>query len=257
MADEANIFEAASQTPAGGGQSFLEKYVGEGKKYRDVEELAKAYDNANNFIPTLKSDLDSMKDFMSAQFGELAKNATKSQSDPANVPPGNEGGEPANPAPASPPKEGNGEEVDLNERIRQALEERDTEKRLQQNARITEDAMIKHFGSKEAAVEAVRVKAEELGVGPDWLANSAFNSPQAFFKIMDISTDGPKSTSTPSSSSDVNPQRLADRAPGIKPGTYAYYDNLRKTDPKKYRDPATQHAMMQDALRLGNDFYKR
>jgi len=256
MVEESDIFKAASQTNDGSGQSFLDKYVGEGKKYKDVEELAKAYDNANTFIPTLKSDLDSMKDFMTAQFGELAKNANRNPSEPpANS--NGDGGEPANPAPASPPKNGDGEEVDLNERIRQALEERDTEKRLQKNAQITEEAMIKHFGTKEAAVEAVRTKAQEMGVGPDWLANSAFNSPAAFFKIMDISTEAPKSNNTPGSSSDVNPQRLSDFSPSVKPGTYAHYDSLRKTDPKKYWNPETQAQMMKDAMRLGNDFYKR
>src|SRR5688500_9733754 len=102
MAEE-NIFEAASQTHDDSGQSFLERYVGEGKKYKDVEELAKAYDNANRFIPELKNDLDSMKDFMSAQFGKLAEDAKKNNTPPAPTP-NDDGGESKEPkTPASPP----------------------------------------------------------------------------------------------------------------------------------------------------------
>jgi len=255
----ATMFEEVANTDPGAptntpSDSFLEKYVGEGKKYKDVEELAKAYDNANAFIPTLKADMEALKEFTLEQLASRANASNPNQPDPPLNPNERDGSHP-NPANPAPPKER--EEVDLNERIKQALEERDTEKRLKENAKITEEAMLKHYGSKEAAVEAIRVKAEELNVSPQWLADSAFQSPKAFFGVMGISEETPRSTSTPNASSDVNPRTIEQKFGGPKPNTYAWYDNIRRTDPKRYRSPELQQALMADAMRLGNDFFKR
>lgn len=255
----ATMFEEAANTDPGAptnepSDSFLDKYVGEGKKYKDVEELAKAYEHANNFIPTLKADMEALKEFTLEQLASRADASKTNQQNPSNDP-NDRDDPPKNPADVAPPKEG--KEVDLNERIKQALEERDQEQRLKKNAQITEEAMLKHFGSKEAAVEAIRQKAEELNVSPQWLADSAFQSPKAFFGVMGISEETPRSTSTPSASSDVNPRTIETKFGGPKPNTYAWYDNIRRTDPKRYRSIEVQSALMNDAMRLGNDFFKR
>jgi hypothetical protein len=252
----ATLFDEAGNPtpPAEGNQSFLDQYVGDGKKYKDYEELAKAYHNANNFIPKLKEDLDSLKTFTLAQLAERADVSNNNQPNPP-ISPNDGDGQPPNPAVAAPPKAA--EEVDLNERIRQTLSEVSEEQKLQDNSRTTEEAMIRHFGSKEASVEALRAKAEEMGVAPNFLADTAFRSPAAFFRLMEITPEAPRSNNTPNATSDVNPRMVGQNFGGPKPGTYAYYDNIRKTDPKRYWRTETQTQMMSDAQKLGNDFFKR
>jgi hypothetical protein len=252
MADE-SLFDQAAKTPDStpdqdaAVENFLNEYVGEGKKYKTVEDLAKAKHHADKHIDELRSDLTSMKDFISAQFENLGNR------DKAIIPDPNEEDKDRKPDPVAPPK---GDEEDLNARILKLLEEKDETSRLKKNADFAQEVMIEQFGSQEAAVEAVRVKAQELGVSPQFLADTAFRSPQALFNIMGIAP-GARSKSTPNASSDVNPRILDKVSPGAKPGTMAYYDQLRRSDPGKYWSVPVQQQLMKDALEKGQDFFKR
>src|SRR4051794_12519052 len=130
----ATIFEEAQETPPEDlNASFLEKYVGEGKKFSDVEQLAKAYYNADKFIPELKSDHEALKEFVLAQLAERADDSNNRQPNPSEKP-NEETPPPPNPAERTPPKED--KEVDLDERIKRALKERDESTRLSENAKI-------------------------------------------------------------------------------------------------------------------------
>lgn len=223
----------------------LEQLVGEGKKYKTVEELAKAYANADNHIGELKSDLQTTREFIASKLDELA--AKREATPPApNV---ETGGHPT-PAPVAPPKD-DGEDLDT--RIAKALEERDSTRRFQENANIVQDVLVDRLGSVEDAAKAVIAKAQELGVDPGYMKQTAANSPRAFFSLMGIDPDTkPASSSTPSSSSDVNPHRLADTA--VKPNSYDYYEQLRKSNPGVYWSPKVQQSMMKDAQTNPNFF---
>lgn len=242
----ADVFEAAATNSS---DNFLEKYVGEGKKYKTVEDLAKAYDNANNVIPTLKEDLQTQREFIAAKLEELANQRN------THIPPNDQTVEPraTNPAPAAPP---NGGVEELDARIKQILENDRTERTYQDNAQKTESVLIERLGSREAAIQAVQQKAQELGVEPGYLKQTAFTSPKAFFNLMGIDPEiKPTSSSTPGSASDVNPRALAENSTAVKAGTYGYYDNLRKSDPKRYWSPAMQKQMMLDAQAKGDEFF--
>lgn len=243
MADE-NLFDSASNQPTD--QNYLEQLVGDGKKYKDVNELAKAYAHANKHITDLSTDLTSLREFMTTQFEQLASK----RDDPPNDPPVRDPN--PNPSSAAPPKETGDEDLDA--RIAKILETRNEETRAKENARVSEEVLIERLGSKEAAVEAVRKKAEELGVSPQFLADTAFRSPKAFFNIMGVNPNE-RSRSTPNPSSDVNPNNFAS-ANQPRANTKAFYDQLRKSDPKKYWHLNTQTQMMNDALRLGDDFFR-
>lgn len=242
----ADMFDEAATPVESPDENFLEQYVGEGKKFKDVNELAKAYDNANKFIPELKTDLQNTREFIAE---ELKKIAERNNVEPP-VLTEEEGGKP--PAPVSPPKDA-GE--DLEARIAKALEERDEVKRFQANAALAESVLIEHLGSKEEAVKAVQAKAAAMGVEPSYLKEAAFKSPKAFFSLMGIDPESkPTSLSTPAPSADVNPNMLGAGKP--KANTYEYYNQLRKSDPKLYWSPKVQSQMHRDAQE-NPDFFKR
>jgi hypothetical protein len=246
MADEnTGIFEAAQSTTT---ETYVDKLVGEGKKYRDIEELAKSRINADEFIDTIKSENQQLREFMTNQLAERAKTVTNSNEPPQQNTQGNE--QPRQNA----PQEKQVEKVDIEAQIREALKaERESDKATT-NARIAEDAMIQKYGDKAAAVAAVQAKAQELGVSPEWVANTAFTSPKAFFTMMNIESG---STSTPAPRSDVNVVNMGNQNGVLKAGTYAFYENLRKTDHKKYMSASVQNALMKDAMEKGDDFFKR
>lgn len=249
---EDNLFDkAAAPQDNDDVSNFLNKYVGEDKKYKSVEDLAKAYDHADRHISNLSGDLDSLKDFMKAQFEQMSNRDLRQPSE--NLPVEDKDHKPD---PVAPPT-GNGNE-DLDSRIRKALDEADESKRLKTNAEFAQEVLIRQFGSQEDAVKAVQAKAAELGVNPQFIADTAFRSPQALFNLMGINPETtPRSPTTPGPSSDVNPRVLDKVNPNPKPNTYAYYDQLRKSDPNRYWSSSVQAQMMKDAVEQGSNFYRK
>lgn len=255
MADE-NLFDnLQSDDPAQEQRninSFLDQYVGEGKKYKSPEDLAKAYANADQHIPRLESELKSMREMVSGQFEQLyeriSKNPQQSNEDQTDRDDRQE------PARQTPPN-GNDEagEDDLNTRIKRVLEETNQESVAQRNAAESQRMLEEHFGSTEEAQKAVLKRANELGVAPQFLADAAFRSPNALMKLMDLDK---RSTSTPSSRSDVNVRAFEGNRTGPRPGTYEYYRNLQRTNPREYMRPEVQNRMMKEALEKGEDFFK-
>jgi hypothetical protein len=237
-------------------REFFETYVGPGKKYANLGELAKGYAHADHHIAELtkdsgqfKTEAESLRELLMEQIVE--NNKPKDEPIP-NQPP-NEDEPLAKPPVSSPPKED--KDFDLKALVKEALGEVSADDRRKENARITEEATVKQFGSKEAAVEAIAKKAQELEVSPQWIANLAFDSPKAYFATMDLDPNLPlKSTSTPAPNSDVDGNRLKDANPGTKPNSYKFYRELRRTDPRKWRSQEIQQAILKDAAENPN-FY--
>ena len=240
----ADIFEDDGVTPT---DNALEQLVGEGKKYKTVEDLAKAYANADSHIEVLKSDLQQTREFIASKLDELASK----QQAPAPVQNVEPSANPT-PAPVVPPND-SGEDLDA--RIAKALENKTLAERFQTNATLVQDVLVERLGSVEAATEAVIQKARELGVDGRYMKETAANSPKAFFSLMGIDPEQkPVSSSTPASRSDVNPHALQATQP--KANTYEYYEQLRKSNPTLYWKPATQQALMKAASE-NPDFFSR
>lgn len=240
MADDIFNGETTPNTNA------LELLVGEGKKYKTVEELAEAYANADRHIGELKTDLQSTREFISEELKKLAEQ--RNAAPPAN--PNPETGSNPTPAPVAP----SGAEVeDLDTRIAKALENRETLTRLQTNANTVQEILVERLGGVQEAASAVIAKARELGLQPSDMKELAAKSPKAFLATMGISDEKPSSNSTPAPRSDVNPNNV--NAGGPKPNTYAYYEQIRKSDPKLYWSPKTQAAMHKAAQEMGEAFF--
>lgn len=238
-------------------KEFFEKYVGPGKKYANVGELAKGYANADTHIFEVTKDAGKFKTEAESLRELLMENLNPNPNDENNQPnpqnPPNDDPPLAQPPAGDPPKDS--DEVDLKARVREALEEVDTEKRRKSNAQYTEEVSLKHFGSKEDAVAAIAAKAEELGVSPQWIANLAFDSPKAYLITMGITEEAPKSTNSPAPRSDVNPLRVADTNPAVKPNSYKWFMELRKSDPARFRSQEIQNEIMKQAQENPN-FYQ-
>lgn len=235
-------------------KEFFDKYVGPGKKYANIGELAKGYANADNHLAEVTRDAGIFKTEAESLKELLMENLVtpKPNADP-NSPP-NDDAPPAQPPADAPPKE---QDVDLKALVKEALGEVSTEENKKANGRLTEEATIKRFGSKVDAVKAIAAKAEELGVSPQWIANQAFDSPKAYFTIMGFQPDvPPKSSTTPSSTPEINPQRQAELHPGgPAPNSYKWFMEIRKTDPTRFRSKDVQTALMKAAVD-NPDFYK-
>ncbi len=91
-------------------------------------------------------------------------------------------------------------------------------------------------------------KAAELGLSIEFLKDVAAKSPTAFLNVMG-ETEKPLVESDLTKSS-VNSEGLKRQNNVVlKEGTKAYFDNLRKTDPKTYWTPHTQQRIFEAAKR--------
>lgn len=158
----------------------------------------------------------------------------------------------ATPASSEPAKPLN--EDELVERVLKAQTERQAQATEQANAKAASDRLVELYGTEEAANKVVLARAAELGVSPAFLLSTAKQSPSAFFDLMKLDT-APKQVLAPRS--DANPAALATHAPGVKEGTNAYYEQLRKQiGDAAYYTPKYQQQRFADAKRLGDAFFQ-
>ena len=144
---------------------------------------------------------------------------------------------------------------DLVARIKQVQEATRSEEVARENIRVVDETLLSTFGTIEKAREVLTQKAAELKVPVTWLQDMAARSPNAFFAATGLSSE-PASGFAPPSRSDVNPAAMANLNPAAKPGTHAYYENLRRTDKSRYFSPAVQNQRFKDAQKLGDSFFQ-
>lgn len=230
----------------------LEVLVGEGKKFKTAEELAAGKLEADRVIEARERELAELR-------AELARRATtedlinRIQNRP-NPPPvqSERPAEEQQPAASAP----SFTDEDLKARIREATQDLSREEKIKNNVTAVAQKLTEHFGDETKANQAVHAKARELGVDVKFLQDAAADSPAAFYQLIGLSAASSAPTGV---RSDVNPELAATARSGPKPGTYAYYEDIRATQGvEAYFDPKVQQALMRDAFKAaeeGRDFY--
>lgn len=226
----------------------LETLVGEGKKYSDVNELAKAKLHADRAIAERERELAELREDLNKRLTaeqlleEIRQNKQSANSQAAVTPP-----------PVTNANEKTAQ-VDLQAEIRKVMEEQNRTSQTQSNLSVVADKLVEVFGSEDTANRIITQKAKELGVSTQFLQSVAAQSPKAFFAQIGLTPEQTRATSTPTTprpevSVNVNLNS------GPKPGTYAYFEHMRQTDPKTYFSPKTQIQMANLALEKGDAFY--
>jgi len=216
---------AEAATPAEAkSPSTVDELVGQGKKFKDLDALAKSKLEADKFIERLlqekeeiKRELDSR--IKAAEALEAARNQSR-QSEPERTAPEFD--------PAS-----------ISEIVRQELSEAERAKTFKENVLSAQDALIKFTGSREAATKYVEDKAQELGVQKEWLLDMAGRSPKALLNTLGVQSEtkpGVPSPVVPKSS--INTE--ADKSITKQPTTKAHFDEIRRTNPSMYWSPKVQ-----------------
>lgn len=224
-----NVFD--EQTPQ---QSTLDALVGEGKKYASVEDLAKAVVFKDQHINTLESE--------TAQYREVLQGQVEAQRQQViNTPPSEQTGQRV-------------DEVDLETRIRETLEKTNREQKVAKNVNEVSQKLVDVYGSAEKANQAVKTRADELGVSLSFLMDMAAQSPKALYAQLGLDT---QVRNTPTATGSVNPAALAAINPSaaVQPGTYKFYEQMRKENPKLYNSPRVQLQMHKEAVELGEKFF--
>ena len=227
--------------------SVLGELVGEGRKFNDVEALAKGKVEADKFIEQMKRENSALKEDLekqayrlgvTEQLKETASASTAELSDPNN----NNGGT-SNTASTQP----SSSEANIESLVEQTLRKREQESVAKNNIAIVESELAQTYGTEAAAV--VQQKANELGLPISELQGMAAKSPAAFMQLMGQSA--PKTS--PLVQGSIRTEGSTMQASSEK--DFGYYQKLRRENSTEYYKPSTQRQMMADAERLGDRFY--
>jgi len=221
--------------------SIIDDLVGEGKKFKTVEDLAKGKKEADEFIERLKREQAELRDELQKRLGmeELLNKVKTAQKEPEENHPAFD-------------------EAALDALVTEKLSSKEKERQMAANAELANSKMVETYGDVAKAKEVLLSKAADLGMEPVELHAMAQRNPKAFLSLMGV---GSKASVTPAKtpSGTTNPTAMSTQHAGADPNTYAYYSAMRRDNPRLYYTAKIQNEMAQkaeEARRSGRDFYK-
>ena len=181
--------------------------------------LQKRFDDSQAYIKQLETEAAEQREAIRAREVSAEAERLLAEARRTATPPPSREATPASQEPARPLSED-----ELVERVLKAQAERQAVSVQAANAKAVAEHLTELYGSEQAANKIVNDRAQELGVGVDFLLSTAKQSPTAFYDLMKLQT-APRQEAAPRG--DVNPAALKTNAPGVKPGTPEYYEQLR------------------------------
>ena len=243
--DQSNITPETQSTQETSEQqtSAFDSLVGEERKFKNADDLAKGKLEADKFIDQLKSELSGMREELDkrmtseevlAKIKEETRNSVQQQ------------GENTTPSLS---------EDKVEELVKKTLESTRTEETKHGNLQAVDNKLVEMFGDK--AGQWLVTKSQELGVNPGFLEDVAKTSPSAFFNTVGLNEPNIQSKSSVTTSS-VNTETLQNvtQQQSAQVGTKRYYDDIRKQNPRKYWTPEVQNQILKSREELGSEkFY--
>jgi hypothetical protein len=230
--------------------SALEQLVGEDKKFKTVEDLAKGKLQADAHIEQLEGETKLVRDKLAELEGADEKEATvaellKAVREHQKVQ-GDEEGDKLS-------------DEDLSKKIREVMQgETEAQTRAKNRGKANQAVLDKMNGDVEAARIYLAERAKQLGMSPEALAELGETSPEAFTKLVEVeqSTGSQGITGLPGGA-DTGASLGTDKPMEIDGHkTKAYYDKLKASlTPLEYwTDPKLQGQYYKDAMALGDRF---
>ena len=246
-----DIFTAATTadttTEAGNVQTnegYLNQLVGEGKKFKDIEALAKGKLEADRHISEITKTLDELRAELAKQ--DYAKSLLEQMSKGSDA-----GSEQPPPITTSSSNTENTTQSasDIESLVEKVITEKERNRTVSQNLAVVGEEMEKQFGDK--AGQILKTKSNELGMSLDRLKEIAAESPTAFFQLIGVSGKKPQASVTTQSS--IRSENFSQNS---QERDFDYYQKIRKENRGLYYSPKIQNMMIQDRQRLGDKFYK-
>lgn len=228
-------------------ESFVDHLVGDGKKFKDIEALAKGKLEADRHISEITKTLDELRAELAKQ--DYAKNLLEQMSKGSET-----GAEQPTPVTTSSSNTENTTQSasDFEALVEKVITAKEKSKTASQNISVVGEEMQKQYGDKTA--EVLKAKSLELNMSLDRLKEIAAESPTAFFQLIGVKKMGEK-TSTSTGVTTQSTIRSENFNSYSQDRTFEYYQKLRKENRSLYYSPKIQNTMLQDRERLGDRFY--
>lgn len=218
-------------------KDYLPELVGEGKKFKDASALARGKTESDLFIKKLQGELSELREHLGKQKSiEEFMTEFKKANPPADPEPSGKAGE----TPKTP--------EDLESVVEALLSKKAEALQIAENTKTVREALAARFGADAPLI--VEAKAKELNMSIKDMEVLAQKNPKVFITL--IGADKPLEKPAPSvfanSSVTSHPSNKSER-------NQKFYEDLKKSEPKKYFSSVVQLQMMKDALALKDRFY--
>jgi hypothetical protein len=224
-------------------KNYLQELVGENRKFKDVESLARGKAQSDDYIKTLEMKLDEYRTDMLKLQEESNKRATleelldqiKRQPEAHQEPEVKPEPKPYRPDPR-----------EIESLVDSKLTQREQTKKEQENYNFVRNRIQERFGQDYQAKLNERIS--ELDMSPEEVNLLARRSPKILLKALDLDQDfKPDTFGAPRSQNTFKPNPPEKR-------TWSWYQKLKQTDPAEYRSAKTNVQMHNDMMSLGEEF---
>jgi hypothetical protein len=223
---------------------YLADLVGDGKKFKDAQTLARSVLHKEMHIKEIEKENAELRQTVKQglsrdEFLEAIQSLKPSPSNPAN------------------PTAGQPERTEVSiEQVKSLVEERVSQSRAEQqqqeNLRYAVSEAQKRLGPSYQKLLKDRAKA--LGENEADLTHLARTRPKLFLELMAPQTvTDPQVPSLPKG--EVDTGKLPQSNTGVR--DMAFYNALKKSNPEAYKSPQVQKQMHEDALRLREKFFNQ
>lgn len=229
---------------------LIGELVGEGKKFKDLGELAKGKIEADRFIEDLKTENKALREIMSK--GETPSSADSLEQKINLLLSKVSGSGSAPRQPDNQPGSAKGESVVNKDEVLKLLDERERIKVAETNVSKYNSEVTKAFGDK--ANEVVTKRLRDLSMDKEVFDAMVASSPQAALTLLGLS-ETKASAGSGDRTGSVNTEALfANQNHGVK--NWAYFQRLRKEMGADYYKPHIQSEVLKSRKELGDDFWR-
>jgi hypothetical protein len=230
-------------------KDYLQELVGDGKKFKSPQDLAKGKAESDTYIKVLEKKLDQMRDDYlkldedykaRASLQELIDQQKSSAQQSSNNQPIVKD---HNTAPSIDLK-------DIENMMSAKLQEHEVTKRQNDNLNLVKNKLIEHFGTKYQG--AVKEQLADLGLSESRFQELAREAPTALLRTLGVDQPAPKETYQSAPRSSLRSDSFKPK--GSEKRDWQWYQDLKQKDPNRYNDPQTNVQMMNDYMALGSDF---
>lgn len=232
-------------------KDWLGEYVGEGKKFKDVADLAKGKAHSDAFIARLEKEMEGLRTELNTRLKleEFMDRMNSNNSSQA-------ASQTTQTAGSSNQFEGTAQNTisptDIEKVIEQRLQAREAEKAVQTNLEMTKSKLQAAFG--ENYVSELEARTQSLGLSKDFVNDLAKREPKALFALLNLNeTPQRQAPDVFAPRGSVNTGGLSQASSQEK--TFKDYEKLRKENPAVYWSSQVQNEIHRQAEKLGERFY--
>lgn len=232
-------------------KDYYQELVGENKKFKTNEDLAKAKWKSDEYIRDLEKQKDELRTDMlrfreeamaKANLQELIDRYDQARQNSQEQPP--QRTEDTQRQPTFDPKA-------IEEMVTQKLQEVEATRTAKQNLDSVKAKLTEEFGANYQAT--LQNQINTLGLTPAFVDDLASRSPSALYKLLGIGAQ--QQTKDNFLSPPQSVQRTDSFSPsGSNKRTWKFYQEMKRSNPTLYYDPKTSVQIHNDRIALGDAF---